>query len=510
MAKRKRGEATGRRAAIYARFSSHNQRNESIEIQLENCRAYCAERGLDVVEEYCDYAQTGRDTNRAGFQRMLKDAAGGRFDHVVIYKVTRIMRNRDEMALARLTLQKHGVDILYAGEQIGEGSSGVLQLGLLEVLAEWESAILSERVKDGIQKNASQCRANGQLMYGWDIEDGYYVVNERERAVLTMAKDIVMRGGSVAEAVRALAPYRTRRGKRFGQQSLTNMLRRPQNAGTYTYAGHVEEDGMPALWSKEDQIMLEHVLNGGAPHPKGYEGYERYALTGKLFHEHDGELVAYHGTCGTGRNKVRYRYYACRRCRKSVRAEKIEGEVSQMVLDALRDQGLRERIADQMMEQAEAEQGPSLADSLRADLHEIELAYGRIWDAIERGIAPPGGEERVMELRERQKTLEDELAVAEAMDRLKLDRDRVLFWLEDMSRATPEQIIEVFVSRVIITGDGRKHVFLLVDDDRPPDSVPELGVGDSLNLQSARPDLTWAKRRVALHIIRRGLVLAWY
>ena len=62
--------ATKSRAVIYARFSSHNQRDESIEIQVENCRAYCEQNGLEVVQEYCDYAQTGRDTNRAGFQRM--------------------------------------------------------------------------------------------------------------------------------------------------------------------------------------------------------------------------------------------------------------------------------------------------------------------------------------------------------------------------------------------------------------------------------------------------------
>lgn len=501
MARRDAGKTSGRRAAIYARFSSHNQRSESIEIQVENCRAYCAERGLEVVEEYCDYAQTGRDTNRAGFQRMLKDAAGRKFDHLVIYKVTRIMRNRDEMALARLTLRRHGVDILYAGEQIGEGSSGVLQLGLLEVLAEWESAILSERVRDGIAKNASQCKANGHLMYGWDIRDGYYVVNERERAALAKAKDVVMRGGSVAEAVRAMGPHRTKQGKPFGQQSLTNMLRRPQNAGTYMYAGYVKEGGMPALWSREEQVMLEHVLNGGAPHPKGYEGYERYVLTGKLFHEHDGELFACHGTSGTGRNKVRYRYYTCRRCRRSVRAERIEEEVSQMVLDALRDPGLRERIADLMVERSEEERGPSLADSIRDELHEIELAYGRIWSAIEQGVAPPGGGERVADLKERQRVLEDELAVAEAMDRLRLDRDRVLFWLEDMSRATPEQIIEVFVSRVIVTEDGRRHAILLVDEEAPPDSLPELGEDDSLKFKRARPRIRGAAGRPAAFFV---------
>ena len=104
------------RAAIYARFSSHNQRSESIDIQVEKSREYCAENGLDVVRVYSDYAQTGRDVKRVEFQRMMEDAKLGIFDYVVFYKVTRIMRNRDEMALARIRLRKAGVEILYAAK----------------------------------------------------------------------------------------------------------------------------------------------------------------------------------------------------------------------------------------------------------------------------------------------------------------------------------------------------------------------------------------------------------
>lgn len=123
----------GGRAAIYARFSSHNQRGESIEIQVEKSRAYCAENDLRVVATYCDFAQTGTNTDRAEFQRMMADAKRGLFDFVVIYKVTRIMRNRDEMAMARIMLRRCRVEILYAGEDISDGSAGVLQLGMLEV-----------------------------------------------------------------------------------------------------------------------------------------------------------------------------------------------------------------------------------------------------------------------------------------------------------------------------------------------------------------------------------------
>lgn len=499
--------AKTKHAAIYARFSSHNQRDESIEIQLENCRAYCEAHGLEVVKEYSDYAQTGRDTNRAGFQSMLTDASRHLFDYLVIYKVTRIMRNRDEMALARITLKKHGVEILYAGEQIGEGSSGVLQLGLLEVLAEWESAILSERVRDGIHKNAEKGMANGHIMFGWDIVEGYYVVNETERAVLDEARRIVVGGGTVADAVRALDGHRTKRGKRFGQQSLTNMLRRPQNYGTYKYAGHVIEGGMPALWTKEEQILLEKMLDDPSLQPKHYEAYERYALTGRLYHVHDGELHPYHGTAGTGRNGTRYRYYRCRHCRRTVRAEKIEADVASAVLVALKDEDTREKIADTICDAEFEDDTPSRADIIRGELHEIELAYDRVWNAIMQGYAPPGGKEKVDELKERQEKLERELLLEEAKESLRLNRERVLYWLTQMARATDEQIIELFVSRVIITEDGSRHVVLMVDDEEPPDGIPDEVY--MFRTDSSEGDLTGIGRTkmFALYIIRHGIVL---
>ena len=111
------------RAAIYARFSSHNQRSESIEIQVENSTRYCEENGFEIVRIYTDYAKTGRNTNRSDYKRMMEDARRGLFDFVVIYKVPRIMRNRDEMALTRIMLRKAGVEILYAGEEIASGSA---------------------------------------------------------------------------------------------------------------------------------------------------------------------------------------------------------------------------------------------------------------------------------------------------------------------------------------------------------------------------------------------------
>lgn len=452
----------GRRAASYARFSSHNQRSESIEIQHDNNLAYCAIEDLDVVAIYSDEAKSGRNTNRADFQSMVADAKAGLFDYVVIYKVTRIMRNRDEMALLRITLRKYGVEILYSGESIGSGSDAILQLGLKEVLAEWESAQLSERIRDGIKKNAERCMANGQILFGWDIVDGYYEINESQAHVLRKVKDMLFRGETMAECVRAVAGYKNSRGKPFRQNALTKVMQRKQNAGIYCYAGVEKADGMPALWPLEEQRMLWSIL-GDKTTPRRKAMNADFALTGKLW---CGECrLPMSGTSGTSTNGKTYYYYACKKgCRRKVRKEALEESVACAVRDALGKPENRERVADLVCECEWESDGSKLSDTIRGELKEIDLTYERIWRAIEKGEAPPGGEERIQQLGERKELLDDELKIALSIEKVRLDRDRILYWLESVAEsADSKALINVFVSRVVLFGNDDLQVLLLFD-----------------------------------------------
>lgn len=320
----------GGRAAIYARFSSHNQRGESIEIQVEKSRAYCAENDLRVVATYCDFAQTGTNTDRAEFQRMMADAKRGLFDFVVIYKVTRIMRNRDEMAMARIMLRRCRVEILYAGEDISDGSAGVLQLGMLEVLAEYESALDGERIRDGIQKNAERCMANGCVRYGWDIVDGRYVVNEEEAAAIRLGVRMVLSGKSVADVVRAWEPYRTKRGGKWRFQTVRRILMRRENGGEYRYAGVVVPGGMPAIVPMDDEERVIRMLEDSHRPRAKTEAWD-FPLTGKLYDGRDGGLMT--GTSGTGKSGRPYHYYRCRSCGRTVRRDVVEKRVADAEVD---------------------------------------------------------------------------------------------------------------------------------------------------------------------------------
>ena len=460
------------RAAIYARFSSHNQRSESIEIQVENSREYCEREGLQVVREYCDYAQTGRNVDRAEFQRMMSDAKLGLFDFVVIYKVTRIMRNRDEMALARIMLRKAGVEILYAGEEIASGSSGVLQLGMLEVLAEWESAIDSERIRDGIQKNAERCMANGRTLYGWDIVEGRYAINEREAAVLRRMKNLLFSGNSVAEIVRAVDGERSKRGAKFNQDTVTKLLKRVQNAGVYKYAGHEVEDGMPALWSQAEQDMINSILGNRHRPRRKIDSALEFPLSGKLYCARCGMPMA--GTSGTSKNGSAYHYYKCRKCRRTVRRDLIEDAVVDMTYEAVKQADVRKRIAKTLAgyeaERATEEKPESYF--IKKEIRRIDTAFERIWQAIEDGIAPPGGRERTTELKRQRAELEARLRVAEQSEALEPSVDDVLLWLDDLANdTTPLEILNEFVRFVEINGKDVTVYFMF--DELPDDFTPK-------------------------------------
>lgn len=459
------------RAAIYARFSSHNQRSESIEIQVENSRRYCEQEGLQVVREYCDYAQTGRNVDRAEFQRMMRDAKLGLFDYVVIYKVTRIMRNRDEMALARIMLRKSGVEILYAGEEIASGSSGVLQLGMLEVLAEWESAIDSERIRDGIQKNAQRCMANGRTLYGWDIVDGRYVVNEREAAVMRRMKNMLFSGSSVADIVRAVSAERSKRGAKFTNDTVSKLLRRVQNAGVYKYAGNEVEDGMPALWPQCEQHMINSILDDRHRPRRKIDSAREFPLTGKLYCSTCGAPMF--GTSGTSKNGSAYHYYKCRECRRTVRRDLIEGAVADMTYEAVKRNDVRTRIAETLAGY-EAEQGSDEKPEsyfIKKEIRRIDTTFERIWHAIEDGIAPPGGKERIEELNRQKSELEARLCAIEKSESCEVSVDDVLLWLDSLANdTTPLEILNEWVRFVDIDGKDISVYFMF--DDLPDDFNP--------------------------------------
>ena len=62
------------KAVIYARYSSHSQREESIEGQIRECQDFASKNDLIVIDEYIDRAISGKTDNRPAFQKLIKDS----------------------------------------------------------------------------------------------------------------------------------------------------------------------------------------------------------------------------------------------------------------------------------------------------------------------------------------------------------------------------------------------------------------------------------------------------
>ena len=99
------------RVALYARYSSDNQRDASIDDQLRQCRERAAREGWTVVETYSDRAISGASLIRSGIQSLLADAQAGRFDIVLSEALDRISRDQEDVAGVFKRLRFAGVTI---------------------------------------------------------------------------------------------------------------------------------------------------------------------------------------------------------------------------------------------------------------------------------------------------------------------------------------------------------------------------------------------------------------
>jgi site-specific DNA recombinase len=104
------------KVAIYARYSSDNQRDASIADQMRVCRAFAERQGWTIAEEYADHAVSGTTLLRADFQALMRDALNRRFDVVLAESLDRFSRDQEDTAGLFKRLSFAGVNIVTLAE----------------------------------------------------------------------------------------------------------------------------------------------------------------------------------------------------------------------------------------------------------------------------------------------------------------------------------------------------------------------------------------------------------
>ena len=309
------------KVVIYARYSSHNQTEQSIEGQLKACHEYAALNGYTVVGEYIDRAQSGTSDNRVEFQRMIADSDKHLFDAVLVYQLDRFARNRYDSAINKAKLKKNGVRVLSARENITDDASGILVEGVLESMAEYFfcGAIAKDSPRHGYQC-AKRLSIGSYVGLGFkvDKQTREFLVDRAEAETVREIFERYANGSSVADIIRSLndRQIRTGRNKPFNKNSLHRMLRNKRYIGTYIYKDEEVPDGMPRIIGDELFERVQRILDRNKKAPARARAKEEYLLTTKLFCGHCQEMmVGYGGTSGTGK---KYKYYACKNTRKKL------------------------------------------------------------------------------------------------------------------------------------------------------------------------------------------------
>ena len=445
-----------RKGVIYARFSSHAQREESILDQIRVCSDFADREGIQIVATYADEARSG--TNAAGrpeFLRMISDAQKADWDCVIVYKSDRFARNRYDAATYKAKLRKAGVELLSATEGVPDGPEGIILESVLEGMAEYYSANLAQNVLRGMEGNALKCHHNGVHVFGYDcMPDGSYKINEHEAQGVRAVFSMLLAGSTKAAAARHLnhGGWRTKRGKQFGVQSITQILENEKYIGVYTWGDVRREGGIPAIIDRRtwEATRAKVKARGSRKAVKN----ESYLLSGKMY---DADGNPYESCCGTSRNGSRHYYYRVKSTGASMRKEDAEDRVRKSVARLLAENPhIDDMIVDLVM-QAQSESDSverEAADAMRKRLPQIDNEIDNLIDLAAKTGAGRTIPEKLRSLERERETLLLQIDDIESRAPL-IEPDMVRYLLHQLRKSSgPDTVVRGFVDRIEVDAEG--------------------------------------------------------
>ncbi len=485
-------------AVIYARYSSDNQREESIEGQIRECTAYAEKNGITVIKHYIDRALSAKTDNRPEFQQMIKDSEKRLFDIVLVWKLDRFARNRYDSAHYEYQLERNHVKLVSATEPISEGPAGIMVKSMLTGMAEYYSAELSEKVVRGMTENVLKGKYNGgTIPIGYTVdEEKFFQIDPLKAPFVVEAFQRYNDGATMKELMNWLndSGVTTNRNQKFTYNSIQTLLTNRRYIGENRFKDIVMPDSIPVIIEKElfDSVQDKIAKNRRAP--ARHKAEDDYLLTTKLFCGMCGAMMF--GECGTSRNKNVHHYYKCanakrtKTCKKkTVRKEWLEDLVVNETMKMIHDDDSIQSIVDAVMILQEQEN--TVLPLLEKQMKDIENGIENLLNAIQAGVLTSSTKGRLEKLEAQQKELEIRIA-EEKLAKPKVSAEFVKFWLTNFRKLDPnvkshrETLINTFVNavylydeKVLITFNYKDGTKTITFDEIAAKDAPE-GNGSDL------------------------------
>ncbi|MBP2644443.1 MAG: Recombinase [Firmicutes bacterium] len=487
------------RAAIYARYSSDKQRTESAEAQLQAGRVYCDKNKYIMVKEYVDEAETGKNDNREAFQQMLADAANGLFDVLIVHKVDRFARNREDAAFNRRKLKKAKVKIEYVDQNIDGSPESVILESVLEGMAEYYSKNLARETMKGLLMNAQKAQFNGGTPpIGYDVDTNkHYIINEKEAPIVRLIFQMFLDGygyGKISDELH-LRGFHTKRGGKFAKNSLHDILNNPKYIGVYTF-GKIsktedgtrnthsnnpdmltKENAIPPIIDKQTWALVRNKMAENKKAPGRFKAKRVYLLSGLLFCGECGSALI--GTTSKPRG-IEYSFYSCGgKARKSISCSGgyIPKEVLEYkVIDFICNYILNPKNAEKLVEQLNThtkEHSITLVNeitSLENEKKQIVKKIDNLLDMVEDGLCSEKLKDRLTENETRLSWINNRLKeLFLRSQRLSISPDQISEVLNDFrtilqEKGSPEKmkaVLNTLVQKIVVK--DKKQVSIDID-----------------------------------------------
>lgn len=416
---KKKPKAKSGNAVIYARYSSHNQREASLEQQIAECKKYAERNGYTITEIYQDAAISGRTDDRPAFKRMMRDAEKEKFDYIICWKSNRIGRNMTQTMTNMAKLAEYGVECLYTEEDFDNTASGRFALRNMMNVNQFYSENMAEDIKRGLMDNAEKCLVNGKSPFGYKRgEDGRYAIDDHAAEIVRQIYDRIIQGWTITDIMNDLnhRGIKTGAGKPWSYQSFDKLLQSEQYIGVYKYSGVRIEGGMPAIIDRAVFQEVQRIL-AEKKNPRGKKkDCADYFLVGKAFCGKCGSPMT--GVSGTSRNGTKHFYYCCNAkhydhtCdKKNVKKEWLETFVATAIKEMLYDQDLIDWLLSSYENIIQQIKEESKVSTLESQLAEVEMSLGNLMKAMEAGAFNEIVINRINELADTKKDIEQALAL---------------------------------------------------------------------------------------------------
>ena len=451
-------------AVIYARYSSDKQTEQSIEGQLHICYDYAKRNDITVVNEYIDRAMTGTNDNRKAFQQMLKDSSKKAWDYVLVYKLDRFSRNKYETAIHKKTLRDNGVKLLSAMENIPDTPEGIILESLLEGMAEYYSAELSQKVKRGMHETLLKGRfPGGYVLLGYDLVGDKLtgrtlVINEKEAEVVKQVFNDYNKGRIIKDILRALKSMGiTNKGKPLSKNYLYNMLKNEKYNGIFVYGNKTYTNIYPKIIDDNlfNRVRKKLEKNHYGKHVEGVV----YLLKNKIRCGYCGKPIA--SESGTAKEGDVRRYYKCsgrkqeRTCNKAaVRKDLLEDLVINSITESLSDHAVVSTVAEKIVDRHKVIlENQSILHLLLNKQKETDTAIQNVMTAIEKGIITETTKTRLTALEEKRKELDNKIAYEQTKNNMLIKKEETIKFLKKAVKAEPILLIDLLVKQIILYDD---------------------------------------------------------